>query len=53
MSALQPKADMCGATWDVRFGPGADMCAAKGRVRFTPPNSDRKSRHAANGHVYF
>jgi hypothetical protein len=28
------------------------MCAAKCDVRFTP-NSDRKSRHAANGHVRF
>jgi hypothetical protein len=25
MSALPPKADMCGATTDVRFGPKADM----------------------------
>jgi hypothetical protein len=25
MSALPPKADMCGAAWDVRFGPKADM----------------------------
>jgi hypothetical protein len=25
MSALPPKADMCGATRDVRFGPIADM----------------------------
>jgi len=24
MSALPPKADMCGATGDVRFGPKAD-----------------------------
>jgi hypothetical protein len=31
MSALPPKADMCGATMDVRFGPIADSCgAAKG-----------------------
>jgi hypothetical protein len=28
------------------------MCSAKWHVRFTP-NSDRKSRHAANGHVCF
>jgi hypothetical protein len=28
------------------------MCAAIGNVRFTP-NSDRKSRHAANVHVCF
>jgi hypothetical protein len=26
MSALPPKADMCGATRDVRFGPIADIC---------------------------
>ena len=25
MSALHPKADMCGATSDVRFGPKADI----------------------------
>jgi hypothetical protein len=25
MSALPPKADMCGATSDVRFGPKADV----------------------------
>jgi hypothetical protein len=25
MSALPPKADMCGATWDVCFGPIADI----------------------------
>jgi hypothetical protein len=28
------------------------MCSAKGHVRFAP-NSDRKSGHAANGHVCF
>ena len=27
MSALPPKADMCGATKDVRFGPKADIVA--------------------------
>ena len=27
MSALPPKADMCGATRDVRFGPKADKSA--------------------------
>ena len=36
----------------VRFGSQADVCTAKGHVRFAP-NSDRKSRHAANGHVRF
>jgi hypothetical protein len=42
MSALPPKADMCGAARDVRFGSKADMCSAKGHVRFAP-NSDRES----------
>jgi hypothetical protein len=42
MSALPPKADMCDAARDVRFGSKADICAAKSDVRFTP-NSDRKS----------
>src|SRR5262245_2313953 len=28
MSALPPKADMCGAARDVRFGPKADSCSA-------------------------
>src|SRR5262249_22578884 len=39
MSALPPKADMCGATADVRFGSKADICSATEHVRFTP-NSD-------------
>src|SRR5262249_57797848 len=26
MSALTPRADMCGATRDVRYGPEADIC---------------------------
>jgi hypothetical protein len=30
MSALPPKADMCGAARDVRFGPIADI----GRINF-------------------
>jgi hypothetical protein len=36
MSALPPKADMCGATSDVRFGPIADIgtiTAAQGGTR--------------------
>jgi hypothetical protein len=34
MSALPPKADMCGATRDVRFGPIADVDRRKSvRVR--------------------
>src|SRR5262245_35804942 len=35
MSASPPKADMCSATRDVRFGSKADMCAAKGNVCFS------------------
>src|SRR5262249_37769061 len=42
MSALPPKADMCGATRDVRFGPKADISARPTDVRFTP-----KSGHIA------
>jgi hypothetical protein len=33
---------------NVCFGSEADMCSAQAHVRFTP-NSDRKSRHAADG----
>jgi hypothetical protein len=33
MSALPPKADMCGANTDVRFGPKADIRSAKRHVR--------------------
>jgi hypothetical protein len=33
MSPLPPKADMCGATRDVRFGPKADMTALRTRSR--------------------
>jgi hypothetical protein len=36
------------AVINVRFGSEADMCSAQAHVRFTP-NSDRKSRHAADG----
>src|SRR5262245_40491999 len=37
MSALPPKADMCGAVADVRFGPITDSCtAAKKSVRASP-----------------
>src|SRR5262245_18665437 len=36
MSALPPKADMCGATRDVRFGPIADIVQHGGDVRFVP-----------------
>src|SRR5262245_28022312 len=36
MSGLPPKADMCSATRDVRFGPKADICGALSHVRFGP-----------------
>src|SRR5689334_12859094 len=36
MSALPPKADMCGATGHVCFGPLADICGAKSNICFTP-----------------
>jgi hypothetical protein len=49
MSALPPKADMCGATGNVRFGPEADMqsaflgfqtnTAARGRITLISVNS--------------
>jgi hypothetical protein len=34
MSALPPKADMCGAASDVRFGPIADMARRLGFLEF-------------------
>ena len=34
MSALHPKADMCGATWDVRFVPIADIASNRSRAEF-------------------
>jgi hypothetical protein len=36
MSALPQKADMCGATRDVRFGPKADSCRSKKIVIRSP-----------------
>ena len=44
MSALPPKADMCGATRDVRYGPTADILRRERDVRFTP-----KSGHSSDG----
>jgi hypothetical protein len=34
MSALPPKADMCGATSNVRYGPKADIKCGVGHPRF-------------------
>ena len=42
MSALPPKADMCSALADVRFGSLADICTATSDVCFTP-DSDHES----------
>ena len=36
VSALPPKADMCAATRDVRFGPKADILVVNRDARFTP-----------------
>ena len=35
MSALPPKADMCGATRDVRFVPKADSCSAAIKIVYS------------------
>jgi hypothetical protein len=37
MSALPPKADMCSATRDVRFGPIADSCSATKWIAIRSP----------------
>jgi len=42
MSALPPKADMCGAIVHVRYGPIADICGALGCVLWT--NSGHRGR---------
>jgi hypothetical protein len=42
MSALPPKADMCGATTDVRFGPIADMHSIDDFIR----PLEQRSRHS-------
>jgi len=43
MSALPPKADICSAAWNVRFGPKADL------NRYAPKNAERlaESLHGA------
>jgi hypothetical protein len=41
MSALPPKADMCGATWDVRFGPLADIRPICPLSQYRRPKSSR------------
>jgi hypothetical protein len=48
MSALPPKADMCGATRDVRFGPKADISSLVNSASHSPC-----SRNQTNGAVTF
>jgi hypothetical protein len=44
MSALPPKADMCGAARDVRFGPIADIRLSGGRSRTIQTNTAERGR---------
>jgi hypothetical protein len=45
MSALLPKADMCGATCDVRFGPIADI--SQSQVREVAEEELDRDQHGA------
>jgi hypothetical protein len=56
MSALPPKADMCSATRDVRYGPEADSCTAasslhvqRSRARIERPMIQSLSLSVRNG----
>ena len=40
MSALPPKADMCGALGDVRFVPIADVVTSSGRLKMRCPREN-------------
>src|SRR5262249_52416343 len=53
MSALPPKADMCGATRDVRYGPIADSCTAANQYLFDHlAGAERQSwRDVQSNHV--
>src|SRR5262249_12847563 len=44
MSALPPKADMCGALAHVRYGPIADSCTAANRTLNQPPHQRARRR---------
>jgi len=44
MSALPPKANMCGATRDVRFGPIADITLPHSPTWAARSSDDRKSK---------
>ena len=45
---LTPKADMCGATSDVRFVPIADIVVGLRHVRFTAPKADLAGRYSGH-----
>jgi hypothetical protein len=45
MSALHPKADMCGATRDVRYGPKADTDAITGSLRYAGEQRWQNFKH--------
>src|SRR4029453_16233775 len=49
MSALPPKADMCGATRDVRFGPKADSCTAANSISIRSPRRRWRAAQPAVG----
>src|SRR5262249_6517569 len=42
MSALPPKADLCSANMNVRFGPKADMATALGFLQIQIPLSNQR-----------
>jgi hypothetical protein len=44
MSALAPKADMCSATRDVRYGPEAHIMPLKFNGRFTPQSGHTSAK---------
>jgi hypothetical protein len=52
MSALAPRADMCGATSTVRFGPQADI-SQRNRRRVPPPSWSLADAAALFGKQFF
>jgi hypothetical protein len=52
MSALPPIADICGATWDVRYGPKADISHRACHVCFTPEGGHQKAFHWSPYRIY-
>ena len=49
MSALPPKADMCGATTNVCFGPIADSCGATKSIKAALRQADTYDREVFEG----